>query len=299
MIYSVSDVVEYYLQRRVLTDVSINQYRVVAARFERNVVSELTSITEDRLLAWRDQVLARASGTTFNNYLRHLRAVFNYAERRGVLPIRNHFRELSYAPTVRRRNKTLEDGALDKAIRYLQASDAITPSWFWLALVRFMAHTGVRARQVVTLRWHDIDFVKKTICLRAEGSKTRREWSIPLTDGVAADLRRLRIRTEKIVEVKSGDQVFNVTRLAWRYRGPEMTVEQLCGFFRRLSERIGCKISARRLRHSFGTQLGNAETPDIMAIKEIMGHTDIRTTQIYIAVKVDHMRKVMSDAGIC
>lgn len=297
--YSVSDVVEYYIHRRVLTDVSTKQYRAVAQCFERNVVSELSAITEERLLVWRNQVLARASGTTFNNYLRHLRVVFNYAERRNILPIENYFSELSYAPTLQHRQKALDDGVLEKALRYLDASDAIAPSWFWLVLVKFMAKTGVRARQVVSLRWGDVDFVKKTIRLRAEGSKNRREWSIPLIESVESDLHQLLSRTEREADVKANDQVFNVVRLTWRYFGSEMTVSQLNNFFQRLSNRIGCRITSRRLRHSFGTRLGNAEKPDIMTIKEIMGHTDIRTTQIYIAVKIDHMRQVMDEAGIC
>lgn len=297
---TISDIVEYYVRRRVLSEVSINQYRTVADRFGRHVTIELYDLTENRLLQWRDNVLANASGSTFNHYLRHLRVIFNYADRRGVLPIKNHFRELSYAPVLQRRHKALGDGVLNRALLYLEASDKLAPNWFWLALVRFMACTGMRARQVVSLRWDDVDFSKKIIRLRAESSKTRREWDIPLVDTVATDLQALRAHIEVEVGTRpeDDDQVFNVTRLTSRYFGLKMTVEQLCGFYRRLSSCIGCKISSRRLRHNFGTQLGNAENPDIVTIKEIMGHTDIRTTQIYIAVQVDHMRQVMNNAGI-
>jgi integrase/recombinase XerD len=50
--------------------------------------------------------------------------------------------------------------------------------------------------------------------------------------------------------------------------------------FIRLSRRIGTPVTPHMLRHTFGTEAAQATTLDVVA--ELLGHADLRSTQIYL-----------------
>src|SRR5258706_11495129 len=123
----------------------------------------------------------------------------NYAVRRGYLhssPLTN----VHSAPAGRTLPKTVDPDALIEATEKLDADSldlrGLAPAWFWVTVLRTLRYTGMRRRQLLSMIWGDINFEKQTIRLRADGSKTRREWEIPIANALADDLRRLRANTE-------------------------------------------------------------------------------------------------------
>jgi hypothetical protein len=181
----------------------------------------------------------------------------------------------------------------------LNVGNTLYPRWFWRIVVLTLYYTGMRRRQLVSLRWRDIDFDKAEILLRYEGSKTRRQWEIPISEGLMPELLKLRERTCKhrgLVDSTKlvDDQVFNVTLFYKRYRGTRMTSDQLTGFFRRLGEISTVPVSAHRMRHTVATELTRGDRPDVQAVAALLGHTDIRTTLRYVHTDTAQMRRLLT-----
>jgi integrase len=305
------ELLDQYLRDNLLQPASVRAYRNVALQLIKDRVAprddlNLSEITHDLLVAWRAQILERARSTTWNYYRRHLRVLLNYAVFNDWLAL-SPLRQVKSAPEGGPERRAVPQDALSRLLTVLDddygqprsVGNRLYPRWFWHTVVLTLFYTGMRRRQLVSLRWRDIDFDKAEILLRYEGSKTRRQWEIPISDALMPELLKLRERTCKHrgrVDSKElvDEQVFNVTLFYKRYRGTRMTSEQVSGFFGRLAKVSGVPISAHRLRHTVATELTRGDQPDVKAVAALLGHTDIRTTLRYVHTDTAQMRRLLT-----
>ncbi|WP_114278542.1 tyrosine-type recombinase/integrase [Thioalbus denitrificans] len=298
---TLEDLVDVYLEDRLLRPATVTTYREAVRRWVKETgIYELNGIERDVVLGWRNAILARARPETWNKYRRHLRALMNYAIDRGWTSS-NPFKEVPPARTGHRLKKTVDSELLIRALKLLNTqADAepeegkLRPAWFWAMVIRAFYYTGVRRRQIVELRWGDFDMVNGVWRIRAETCKTHREWMVPLAPEVLEDLMTLYERTEARIGGKPSPahQIYNVTLFYPKYKGRRMRVDQVGGFFHRLSKELGERITPHRLRHTMATLL--AAQGDIRTLQELLGHTNISTTMGYVHPDVDRMRSLVS-----
>ncbi|OOG28791.1 hypothetical protein B1C78_00135 [Thioalkalivibrio denitrificans] len=310
---TITDLLERYLKDNILRPATLRTYRKVIACLIKDCgkgadTLPLGEITFDLLTEWRRMVLERASPATWNNYRTHLRALLNYAILWGWIET-NPLIYVKSAPTAQRRKRTVPEKNLRTILALLNDdygddggtdTGSLYPRWFWRIVLRTFYYSGMRLRQLVSLRWRDIDFARNEILLTAEGSKTRREWTIPLSTLLRDDLRLLMNRTMRTSGITAqaallDRQVFNVTLFYKRYKGAEMTEAHVHGFFRRLSGATGIAISAHRMRHTVATELMRGRNPDVKAVQQLLGHTDIRTTLSYVETDTEQLRHIVGN----
>ena len=152
------------------------------------------------------------------------------------------------------------------------------------AILATMYATGCRASECCGLRLMDWDRDERTVKLRGKGRKERIVSITPLAiDAVDAYLDRER---GKIVR-RENDALF-VSR-----SGATLSRAALWELIKKYAARIGApaSVSPHSLRHSFATHMlaGGAE---IRALQELLGHANIRTTQIYTQVDSSRMKAV-------
>ena len=230
----------------------------------------------------------RATATTWNNYHTHLRALLNFAVRKNWID-ENYLLNIPKARKPKLKKKTIELEALAKIFHTLDKyQDRLQPKWFWGAVIKVLFYTGMRQNQLVTLKWRDIYFDKNKIFLSLEGSKTHREWDIPLPKGCVNELIYLKEQTERRlgpVDIKD-HPVFRLQLFNDKFSGFGVTGSQIESFFKKISRFSGEKISSHRLRHTMATQIAqHGNNPDLKSLQFILGHTDIRTTMEYVAFK--------------
>jgi len=150
------------------------------------------------------------------------------------------------------------------------------------ALFTIAACTGLRLGELLALRWRDVDLrggvltVSRSISAATETStKSRRQRTLPLADQATTEFESLREREH----FKSRDDFV--------FCGPEgnrLDGSAVRARFIRVQKKA--QVRVRRfhdLRHTFGTLA--IRRFDLVAVKEMMGHASLTTTERYLHSK--------------
>ncbi len=300
-----NELLDIYCSVRILRPKTESVYRTTSKMFVADTgVCELDELNEAVFIRWREQVLARARETTWNSYRRSFRVFMKFAVKRKLMSI-NPMEEVAPATVPNLKKKTVDVKSLSRIIDGLAKPDCpIKNGWFWSICIKTLFYTGMRRRQLVGLRWKDIDFQKNLIHLAATTSKTKRSWDVPLDDRLYDDLVHLKQETVLMLgprEDLSEHQVFCVQRFDDRNRfaNDRLTGGQLTGILRTIGKHYSVALSPHRLRHTFGTEVANAMSQHedipfgIRALQHQLGHTDISTTLGYIQPKPEQQRQIV------
>jgi len=140
---------------------------------------------------------------------------------------------------------------------------------------------GLRVSEIVNLKIADIDSKRMVITLRQ--GKGKKDRQVMLSEKLLQLLREY-FKTYKpkewLFEGQSGGQ--------YSTRSVQEVIQQAKG-----KAGIKKKGSIHALRHSFATHLFEAGT-DLLSIKELLGHTSLRTTMIYTHVSKKQLAKIQS-----
>ncbi len=170
--------------------------------------------------------------------------------------------------------------------RILEAPNPDHPLyWRDRAILEVLYATGVRVSELLELRLGNLDLDSGFCIVFGKGAKER---MVPLGGPALRALDRyLRQVRPELAQGRGGGVVF------LNARGTPLTRQAVWGLVRRSAERAGIvrKVSPHTFRHSFATHLleGGA---DLAAVQELLGHSDISTTQIYTHVDREYLREV-------
>ncbi len=237
-----------------------------------------------RFLAWlHDREFASRS---IARKLACLKSFFRYLRKMHV--IASNPAATVVSPKLERRlPRTLDEASVARLMD--QPDRTSTPGARDAALLEVLYGAGIRLSELIGLRVTDIDFENGTIKVTGKGSKQR---IIPFGAKARSALQAyIAVRAELACRGRGAPNVFlssrgnpmspkGVNRLMNRYIGMVSEIE---------------KRSPHVLRHTFATHLLNRGA-DLRAVKELLGHESLSTTQLYTHVSVDHLRKVYAQA---
>jgi site-specific recombinase XerD len=142
------------------------------------------------------------------------------------------------------------------------------------AMFLLMLRCGLRVEEVARLTLDAVEYRKKQIFVASgKGAKDR---VVYLSDDAASALetytQRRSSKARKVFLVQKGP----LTGTPISVRGIQQRVEHY-------AKKSGLAVSCHRLRHTFATQLLNADA-DLATIQDLLGHEHITTTQRYCQV---------------
>nr|DAP40543.1 MAG TPA: SITE SPECIFIC RECOMBINASE XERD [Caudoviricetes sp.] len=139
-----------------------------------------------------------------------------------------------------------------------------------LALIEFLYASGCRVSEVVRLNISDIKFHSRDVVVLGKGGKERR---IYLTEVATMHLANY------LAHRRDDSPALFVSRHAPHGRMGKTGIEAV---LRKLGENTGIeKVHPHRYRRTLATNLVDRGAP-IQDVQQILGHADIRTTQIYL-----------------
>ena len=151
------------------------------------------------------------------------------------------------------------------------------------AILELMYATGLRISEVVDLEFKNIDFDDCIIRVMGKGSKER---IVPIND-YALDALKEYIDIARPSMLIKGDNNY----LFINNHGNKMTRQAVFKIIKKECELKGItkNISPHTLRHTFATHLLE-NGADLRVIQELLGHSDISTTQIYTHVSNEKLK---------
>lgn len=153
-----------------------------------------------------------------------------------------------------------------------------------IAMLELMYSSGLRVSELVNLKVNDVDLDEGLVRIFGKGSKER---IVPLDD-YAIDEINTYITSHRRELFKHGENDY----LFLNNHGEKITRQ---GFFKILKKiaqekNIKTEFSPHTLRHSFATHLLK-HGADLRSIQELLGHSDISSTQIYTHITNERLKK--------
>ncbi len=158
------------------------------------------------------------------------------------------------------------------------------------ALLEVLYGTGIRVSELVGLDISSVDMLSGVVKVRGKGRKQR---VVPVGGKALESVREYLPWREKLLQqLARQDSALFLNRYGRRLsqRGVQRIVNQ---YLSMVSEQKG--LSPHVLRHSFATHLLDAGA-DLQAVRELLGHVSLSTTQIYTHVTTDRLKKIYHQA---
>ncbi|MDD8017036.1 MAG: tyrosine recombinase [Bacteroidota bacterium] len=158
------------------------------------------------------------------------------------------------------------------------------------AILELFYGSGIREAELIGLKVMNIDFHHQTLKVTGKGNKQR---IIPFTSKAKESLQRyLPLRKEIISQQHSSEQSLFLTG-----KGKCLYPQKVYGIVNHYLKEVAevQQKSPHVLRHSFATHLLD-NGADILAVKELLGHESLSTTQVYTHVTVERLKKIYHKA---
>ena len=141
-----------------------------------------------------------------------------------------------------------------------------------LAIISTFLYTGIRLSELLNLKLSDILFEEKIIIVRAgKGNKDR---TVPIIGRLEVYLKKYLLDRQKI-------QKDNIYFFVSTQKKDSMSYQVIKRLFTLISERTKIHVYPHLMRHSFAVQMLEGSC-DIFTLSKILGHSDIKTTTIYL-----------------
>ena len=280
---------EFCQYRKELSRNTVKAYRIDLEQFLRYVKED--TLLRSKIEAYITELHKKYKQKTVKRKIASIKAFYQYLEEEERMKesnpftkIRVKFKEVESLPRIIPRNEI--EKLLNCMYAIIDHSEKKSTIYRDLTIVEIFFATGARVYEISNLKRQDIDLDNGIIRIFGKGSK------------------------ERCVQIGNHD----ILELMKAYYQMNQEVIEQCGFFfvnqqgkrfseqsiRRMIRKYSCQagisvhITPHMFRHSVATYLLE-EGVDIMYIQKLLGHSSIKTTQIYLHIASKKQMEILRE----
>jgi integrase len=214
----------------------------------------------------------KVSVYTAQKYLAYLRSAFNHALKNNYIT-KNHFKDI---PNFRIPEKQPKYFSPDE---YQLLLDSVRELWF-RDVIEIAYNTGMRQNEILTIQWSQVDLENKAITLdnHAYVNKSKKVRQIYLSKRANEIMSRLYQFKDCELVFHNNFRVFKQDHISKKFKKHVRSVD------------INQSLNFHSLRHTFASRLVQKGV-SIYLVSKLLGHADIKTTEIYAHLRSDDLRE--------
>lgn len=250
-------------------------------------IDNIKEISFAHLRSWVIQLMEEGlSPRSVHRKIAAVKSFFKYLLREGKI-VANPASKLIAPKTGKRLPEYAEEYQMEQLLENITFPEGYVGIRDKTIIELFYA-TGMRKAELMGLKLNSIDFNNSTILVLGKRNKQRliplsQETSIRLTEYIKARNREFGEEGgEPLFLTQAGKNLYPklVYNIVKKYLGTVSSTD---------------KKGPHTLRHTFATHLSNRGA-DLNAIKELLGHSNLSATQIYVHNSIDRLKKVYEKA---
>ena len=282
--FFIDEFINYIVLEKNLSNNSVSNYKIDIVQFlnyllnETNNISEISALINSKTFSNYIKFLKEKEykPSTMNRKLSSLKGYTNFLEEEKIIDF-NPLKYIKLPKNPRKIPKTLDDVDITKLLENHDTLNIREKT-----IIELMYATGIRASELINLKFADINFNSKSIRVYGKGSKER---IIPIHQNALHLLKsywKIEMDNHNSV-VKNNGKIFIREYLFVNKNKLKLTRQGLWYILKQIAKKLGInenKITPHVLRHTFATHLLYNGVP-LRHLQEMLGHSSISTTQIY------------------
>ena len=291
----INDFLDYLTHERAYSPHTVTSYGNDLREFDTYLKNtedpiELSHADADLVRGWAMDLMASGmKATSVNRKLSSLRTFYKYLLKKEVIAV-SPMQNIN-GP---KKAKPLPQFVREADMERLLHDTAQGETWQEMrehVILQLFYETGIRLSELVGLNDADVDLGRMIIKVTGKRNKQR---VVPIGQGMTESLKRYMEKRNEYFSPSTSD--FQVPLFvtdkgkrvypAWVYRLVRKNLSQVVTLKKR---------SPHVLRHTFATAMLNNDA-ELEAVKELMGHESVSTTQIYTHTTFEELKKAYSKA---
>ena len=276
----INEFIDYIRFEKKYSENTIDSYRNDLRKADEFLKKDLSNLSKNDIQNFIQSLSKEESSTSVSRCISTLKSFYKFLELNKYTNS-NPLTTISNPKTAKKLPKVLSEEEVDRLLDINLNTDF---DYRNKAMLELMYSSGLRVSELINLTVNDIDIENSLVRIFGKGSKER---IVPLNDYATEALSNYILYHRRSL-FKHGENNY----LFLNNHGEKMTRQ---GFFKLLKKiamekNIKTEFSPHTLRHSFATHLLK-HGADLRSIQELLGHSDISTTQIYTHITSERLQK--------
>lgn len=283
---SIDDFIAYLYAERHYSEHTLKNYRrdlELLAKYLERYQLDWEALTVKHLRSWLANLHQQnLSANSIRRMLASVRSFFRY-RMKNHLSTNNPALEVKAPKIPKRLPDSLQVDRTNALLNSSAEDDEL--SIRDTAMLELTYGSGLRLSELCNLMLEDISWSDKFLTVKGKGQKTR---IIPFGEVAEEALQKWLALRDTYT-----DETYPYVFIS--KRGKSLTPRAVEYRFKSVGLKAGINLHPHMLRHSFASHLLES-SGDLRAVQELLGHSNISTTEIYTHLDFQHLLKVYENA---